>query len=48
MHGRYKMNRKGTKVTLTVSEDELFHYKYETLTFYRQDPAGTEESAAQP
>lgn len=48
MSGIYKMNRKGTKVTLSISEDDIYDYQYDTLTLYRQDPAGTEETAAQP
>ena len=50
MSGVYRMNRKGTEVKLSPStgEDEIYHDKYGSFTFYRQDPAGTEESAAQP
>lgn len=49
MRCSYKMRKKDTVMVLTIAPgDTLYHDEYTTLTFYRQDPAGTEESAAQP
>lgn len=49
MRCSYKMRKKDTVMVLTIaSGDTLYHDEYTTLTFYRQDPAGTEESAVHP